>query len=47
MESRIERRQAMRYWFDPSAVPAGATVSKSTFHLFVDAVVSKGRFDVY
>lgn len=33
--------------FDLSAVPPGAAVSKATLRLFVSAVESKGRFDVY
>jgi len=33
--------------FDLSGVPSGATVSKATLRLFVDAVAGKGEFDVY
>ena len=33
--------------FNLSGIPAGATVSKATLRLFVDAVAAKGSFDVY
>jgi hypothetical protein len=33
--------------FDLSGVPSGATVTKATLRLFVNAVVTKGQFDVY
>lgn len=33
--------------FDLSGVPVGSTVTKATLRLFVDAVTTPGRFDVY
>jgi hypothetical protein len=33
--------------FNLSGIPAGATVSKATLRLYVDAVATKGSFDVY
>jgi hypothetical protein len=33
--------------FNLSGIPAGATVSKATLRLYVDAVAAKGAFDVY
>src|SRR5438105_526608 len=33
--------------FNLSGIPTGATISKATLRLYVDAVVSNGSFDVY